>query len=494
MDWLRSRAQSTPRTIALIAKDQRWTYGELDSLVDNTAGELLRAGVEPGDFVAVLMGNSPGFVRMVHALARIGAVLIPLNTRLTVEELRWQLQQVGNPSLVYDGSMAANAALLPSKNQLSADSLGVALTSSKHRPTPSLSPKVDPLQKLHSIIFTSGTTGFPKGVMLTYANHFWSATASAFRLGHHRDDRWLCCLPLYHVGGLAVILRSCLYGITCVLHDRFDVEAVDHSLSAQEISLISLVPTMLHRLLELGGVEHWSRRLRMVLLGGAAASPELVAMCQDRHIPVATTYGLTEAASQVATMVPEEVRLKPGSVGRPLMFSSVRIVGEEGESLPVGAYGEIVVNGKMLMAGYYGDAEATYKSLRHGELYTGDIGYLDEDGDLWIVQRRDDIIVTGGENVYPAEVEAVLRQHPAVVQACVIGLHDREWGQQVVAMIVRRLGSSVSPGEISQFCRQRLAGYKIPRQVHFVETLPQTASGKIHRRAVAELLENALSE
>src|SRR5690606_31876585 len=210
---------------------------------------------------------------------------------------------------------------------------------------------------VQAIVFTSGTTGQPKGAMLTYGNHFWSAMASAYRIGVLPGDRWLSILPLYHVGGLAVLFRSCLYGTAAVLQEGFEVEAVNRSLDEEAITLASLVPTMLYRLLP--ARSSWPDTLRLVLLGGAAASPELVAQAAAAGVPVATTYGLTEASSQVATMLPEEVRRKPGSAGRPLLFNQVRIVDDSGAPLPAGEVGEIAVRGPAVMAGYYGEPEAT---------------------------------------------------------------------------------------------------------------------------------------
>jgi O-succinylbenzoic acid--CoA ligase len=322
--------------------------------------------------------------------------------------------------------------------------------------------------------------------MLTYGNHFWSATASAFHLGVLPDDRWLSILPLYHVGGLAVLFRCCLYGAAAVLQEGFDLDAVNRSLDEEAITLVSLVPTMLYRLLPTRA--SWPERLRLVLLGGAAASPELVAQALAAGVPVATTYGLTEAASQVATMLPDEARDKPGSVGRPLLFTEMQILGDGNAPLPAGEIGEVAVRGPAVMAGYYAAPKATAEALRGGWLHTGDMGYLDEDGDLWLVQRRSDIIVSGGENVYPAEVEAVLGAHPAVAAAAVVGLPDAEWGEQVAALVVVREGRTIEAGELLRFARQRLAGYKLPRRLSFVDAMPQTALGKVARAAVREML------
>jgi O-succinylbenzoic acid--CoA ligase len=326
--------------------------------------------------------------------------------------------------------------------------------------------------------------------MLTYNNHLWSAIASAVRLGTDPADRWLTCLPLNHVGGLSIVFRCCLYGTAVVLQQGFDPAAVSRALETQDITLVSLVPTMLHRLLESHPSSLANSRLRCLLIGGAALSPALLERCRALGLPLALTYGLTEAASQVATASSAEVYRKPGSVGRPLMFSSVRIVDPHGQELPPGEIGEIVVRGPTVMHGYYRQPEATRQTLRSGELYTGDLGYLDDAGDLWVTQRRADLIVSGGENVYPAEVEQVLREHPAVGDACVVGLNDVEWGQRVAAVVVvRRSQAQVSEAELIAFCRTRLAGYKQPRLIRFIDALPQTASGKVQRDVVRQQLE-----
>jgi O-succinylbenzoic acid--CoA ligase len=275
---------------------------------------------------------------------------------------------------------------------------------------------------------------------------------------------------------------------------------------------------MLYRLLQ--SRTNWPESLRLILLGGAAAAPELVEegnklsivndqlpivneekpltiddwqLTIDNSPPlISTTYGLTEAASQVATQTPKSTSKKPGSVGKPLMFTQIDIVDENGKSLPQGALGEIVVSGPTVMQGYYNNPEATAKVLQNGRLHTGDIGYLDADGDLWLVQRRSDIIVSGGENVYPAEVEQVLQGNTAVSAACVVGIPDPEWGQKVVAMVQLEQEEAISEDELLAFSRERLAGYKQPRHIRFVKQLPLTASGKIHRKAVQDQMQRKI--
>jgi O-succinylbenzoic acid--CoA ligase len=506
-DWLTARVHATPKALALIIGEERWTYGQLDKMVNGVCGRLLDAGVTPGQFVGVLLPNSLVYVCLIHALARLGAVLVPLNTRLTAVELQWQIEHAGCDLVLYSQETADKWLIVNDQWLMVSDDWlqPASLTINHYQFT---------INHYQSIVFTSGTSGKPKGVPLTFSNHFHSAMASAYRLGALPDDLWLSCLPLYHVGGLAVIWRSCLYGTAVNLHPRFILENVNRALDALPITLISLVPTMLHRLLQTR--THWPATLRLILLGGAAATPELVT--QANSLPqkvfdaatihhsqfiihhsspplIAPTYGLTEASSQVATMPPAEAAKKPGSVGKPLLFTSVEIVDENGRPLPPNEYGEIMVTGPTVMAGYFEDqrlkiedwSASTQSSIFNPQssFPTGDIGYLDEEGDLWIVQRRSDLIVSGGENVYPAEVENVLKGHTAVANACVVGIDDPEWGQKVAAMVQLRPGASLTETELVTFCRERLAGYKIPRLLRFTDALPQTASGKIARAEVA---------
>lgn len=533
LDWLALRAASSPDQIALIDGGRQWQYAELNEWATDMAGRLRAAGVEAGDHVAVLMPNRPAYVCAIHALARLGAILVPLNVRLTPAELRWQMDRADCAFLLCSWETEEVGWQMADGRWQMADGgwqMATEESAIGHRPSAIGSgrergpgvrrilsvdrpaqPGVEALDDLPAradgsregrrldldavqcIVFTSGTTGRPKGAMLTYGNHLASATASAFRLGTLPGDRWLACLPLYHVGGLAIVLRCCLYGTTLVLQAGFDPLAVGSALDTQAVTLISLVPTMLGRLLEARGQRRFPESLRCVLLGGAAAPATLVERSLALGVPVATTYGLTEAASQVATATPDQVCRKAGApstgaghfVGRPLMFSQVRIAGADGHDQPPGEIGDIEIRGPTVMAGYYRGPGATREVLRNGWLRTGDMGYLDQDGDLWVVQRRSDLIVTGGENVYPAEVERVILEVPGVEAACVIGVEDEEWGQRVVAAVVTDEGADVTEAELAAFCRARLAGYKQPRGYRFLTSLPQTASGKVRKDAVA---------
>ena len=489
-DWLRWRALATPARLAVLFEERSLSYAELDRFADRLAGALAARQLQPGDRVATHLDSSTEAIALIHAVARVGAVLVPLNTRLTPTERARQLSLVEPKLLVVDdASVSADG---DCKTQEI-----VTLAHLSHQ-EPQFGPQFRascPDQsrppQAQSVIFTSGTTGAPKGVQLSFDNHFWSATASAYHLGVDTNDRWLNCLPLYHVGGLAVVFRSCLYGTAIVLQRSFDLEQFQRCLREDEVTLTSLVPTMLHRLLQNSPPTEWPQSLRMVLLGGAAATADLLTAANEAGVPIAATYGLTETASQVATALPAEVQRKPDSVGRPLLFTETRIADSDGNTLPHGQIGEILVRGPQVMAAYYRNPPATDSALREGWLYTGDMGRLDADGDLYVVQRRNDMIVSGGENIYPAEVEAALREHPAVADVCVVGLPDAEWGQRCAAAVQLRAGETLSRDALLSFSRTRLAGYKQPAAnlIRFVDALPQTASGKIARQEVERQLD-----
>lgn len=414
---------------------RRLSYAELDAASALTARRLAARGVGPGDRVAAAMPACVDFAVLLHAAPRLGAVLVPLSPRLGAAD-RDRLADAAGARVVVDAP-------------LDGDEADVVPRSGPDPAAP------------HSLLFTSGTTGEPKPVLLTWENHRASAMASAANLGVEPDDRWLCCLPVHHVGGLAILLRSAIYGTTAVLHPSFDAAAVAESLVSGEATLVSLVSTMVRRLAEEGMTQ--APALRAALLGGGPVPREVLEWGAAHGLPLVQTYGLTETASQVATARVEEALERRGAAGRPL----------SGVELRTGDDGEVLVRGPMVAAGAL---------AADGWLYTGDRGRLDADGLLWIDGRMDDLIVTGGENVAAAEVEEALLAHPAVVEAAVIGSEDPEWGRAVTAFVV--LARPASEAELLTHCRGRLAGFKVPKSVTAVPELPRTESGKVRRVAL----------
>lgn len=471
------------------------TYAELDAAVERTAGRLASLGVRAGDHLGVLLETRPAFVRLVHAAMRLGAVLVPLNVRLARPELSRQADLAEPTLLVCEADTEADALALGEVPVASVDSPTEASVAAlaEREPTDFESASWSRADA-QALLFTSGTTGDPKAVELTTGNLLASATASAFRLGVTPDDRWLLCLSMYHMGGLSVVLRSALYGTTVVLQRGFDAGAAADAVAEYEATGVSLVPTMLRRMLD--AREEWADSLRFVLLGGAPATDDLLARCADRDVPVHPTYGMTETASQIATARPRESFEYDGTVGRPLLWTDVTVVDADGEDrnpdpLPAGEVGELVVSGPTVTPGYYGDREATDAAFGEYGLHTGDVGYRDESGRIWVLNRRSDRIVTGGENVHPGAVVEALRDHPDVREAAVVGLDDDEWGERVAALVVPEAGADLSVADVDAHCEGRLAGFERPRTVAFTDELPRTASGTVEREAVREMLREA---
>ncbi|MFO7925406.1 MAG: o-succinylbenzoate--CoA ligase [Halobacteriota archaeon] len=484
-DWLAVRAHSTPKTTALRAAGPIETdrsYAELNGRVETLAGRLAVSGVCVDDPVAICSEARSEFVTTVHAVQRLGAVLVPINARLTATEIETQLDRVDPTVVICERETEATIEEATDGTMLSFDaSTGKAASLSEKVPEPFDIPEWeldDPLV----VMFTSGTTGQPKAVVLTLGNVLASATASAFRLGLRSDDCWHDPLPMYHMGGLAPVYRSVLYGTALSMQREFDPEATLEALEAADSTAVSLVPTMLERLLDAGAIPD----LRFVLLGGAPCPSELLKRAQRHDVPVAPTYGMTETASQIATARPEVAREAPESVGHPLMFAELSVVDRLGVPCEPGEPGELIVTGPMVTPGYL-DEGTTADRFVNGGLRTGDKGYRDEDGRVYVLGRADVTIVTGGENVDPVEVCAVLRAHPEVADCSVVGLDDEQWGERVGALVVP-LDDEPSIEALDAHCRERLAGYKIPRTIGFATALPRTASGTVDRDAVVDRL------
>ena len=435
-DWLSRAAEGVPRQPALIAGDRTMTFAELEREAIAAVRKLAGLGVGPGDRVALFVEPSIEHAVVLHGLAKLGAVAAPLDPSAPGAEqvaLAGALEPVlvvREPGEVLDAPERADAAL---DTSLDSDAP-------------------------HSVIHTSGTSGSPKAVTLTYGNHLWNAVGSGVRIGVSPSDRWLCCLPLHHVGGFAILVRGALYRIAVEL-EPFDEATVSAAVAERRVTIVSLVPTMLTRLLDAGAP---LELLRCALIGGGPLPQPLLERALEAGVPVAPTYGLTECASQVATMSPGEARERPGSAGPPILTTELRIDDA----------GVICVRGPSVAPG---------EADEDGWLRTSDLGRLDEEGYLYVLGRADDTIVSGGENVAPAEVEQALLAHPAVADAAVHGRADREWQEAVVATVVIADGSQVSEEELRSFCRDLIAPHKVPKTISFTRELPRNPQGKLQR-------------
>jgi O-succinylbenzoic acid--CoA ligase len=423
-------ARARPDHPAVEVADARLTYAELDGGARDCARHLTALGVGDGGRVATTLPPSLDFAVLLHGAARLGAALVPLNTRLPPAEQRRQAT-LARVDAVVDGPLNGFEANVEERRELAPDAV-------------------------HCVLFTSGTTGEPKPVPLTVANQEAAAAASASALGIDAGDRWLCPLPLFHIAGLAILVRCARAATTAVLHERFDPVRVREALEDHDITLVSLVPAQLQRLRD-AGLEA-APALRAMLLGGGPVPPDLLEWAAGVGLPARCTYGMTETASQVV----------------------VTDVGEtSGTPLP-GVAVEIAPDGEILLRG---DMVAPTALAADGWLHTGDLGRLDRHGRLHVDGRLDDLIVTGGEKVAPAAVEAVLLAHPAVAEAAVAGTPDEEWGEAVTAFVVER--RPVADYDLLTFCREYLAGYQVPKRVVRLDSLPRNAGGKLKRRALS---------
>ena len=482
-DWLSHRAAATPDDLAVIDADTdtRWSYSGLDAAVDETAGRLANLGVDAGDQVGTLLPRTFLGVCLLHAAQRLGLTLVPLNHRLTAEELGAQIDQLDLTLVVCD--IDTEPAAVEAVEEVPIASVDepqwAAVKSFKNVEPAAIDPVKWEREEPQLIVFTSGSTGRPKPVVVTMGNLLSSAIASAFRLGVDPADRWLLTLSLYHVGGIAPIFRSTLYGTAVVLRAGFDPGQAADDLDRYDVTVVSLVPTMLKGMLDRRGT--LSDSLRVVLLGGAPADDALIQRCENYSVPVHPTYGMTETASQVATARPADAFDRPGTVGRPLLWTEVTVLGDDGEPVAAGETGELVVSGPTVTPGYYGDNEDAF--CPYG-LRTGDVGYQTEDGSLFVVNRIDDRITTGGETIDPGAVVAVLKAHEAVEAAAVVGVPDAQWGERVTALVVGDDG--LTAAAVDSHCRDQLADFKCPKTIVFADEIPRTASGSIDRPAVRE--------
>ncbi len=425
--WLTRAARiHGARTALRTADGAQTTYAELYDRARTVATALQARRVVPGDHVALAL-PSADLVVALHACLLLGVVAVPIDLRLTEPE---QALRTAHASLILD--------TLPAPD-------GPGSSSPARLPR-----RIDP-ETTATLMFTSGTTAGPKAVALSYDNWLWNALGSALALGLDRDETWLCPMPLAHVGGLSIQIRSAVYATTVLLHERFDTERALRALMDphERVTLVSLVPTMLARLLD-AGLEQ-PPTLRRVLLGGGPIAPALLARAREARVHVSPSYGMTEACSQIATD------------GAPLL----------GTDLEIAPDGEVLVRGRTVASGALGP---------DGWLHTGDLGALDDAGRLVIAGRKADTIVSGGENVAPAEVESVLLEHPGVVDAAVFGRADSEWGEAVVAQVVLADGAEIDPEALRTHCAARLAPFKVPKRFEPVSGVPRGVTGKLLRR------------
>lgn len=477
--WLTKQAYLAPHRPAIeMESGDVITFHQLKEQSQRLARQLATVGVKTGDHVGLLFTNHPSMVVTIHALSYLGAVCVLLNHRLTKAELLYQLEDADISLLIIGDDLQSQGKELTFSGEILTYD---AITEVMEKQNVDLKGEIH-LDDPFTIIYTSGTTGYPKGVVHTYGNHWWSAISSALNLGLHQDDKWLATLPLFHVSGLSILMKSVIYGMPILLLDHFDPSRFNNVINERGVTIASVVTVMLQQCLQALGENHYPDHFRCMLIGGGPVPTSLLEKAQARHIPVFQSYGLTESSSQIVTLSPEDALTKIGSAGKPLFPAQITIH----QPAPDGV-GEIFIKGPMVTKGYYQKEEITQQQFVDGWFKTGDLGYVDEAGYLYVVDRRTDLIISGGENIYPAEIENVLLKLDGIQDVGVVGVDDPQWGQVPIACIVKN-DQALTAEEIIAFANQQLARYKLPKKVYFFDELPRNAAKKLMRHKLIDML------
>jgi fatty-acyl-CoA synthase len=496
--WVQRWSDVHPEKTAILFEGDRISYLDLHDRANQTSCWLQSLGIEKGDRVAVMLSNCPEFIDLYLACSRLGAVFVPLNYRLAAPEIDYTLKNARPRLFVFGARYAqtyseidANQGLplmlsamvgrgpLPAKVYDYFSAIG-AFKGKKPFLTRSLGPA--DMEEPQVIMYTSGTTGRPKGAVLTHRKTFFNCLNADIFFKLHFDDIMLIILPLFHSGGLFIQACPILYkGATMVVHPRFKPERAFEDIERHRVTKFLGVPAVYRSLLSHGnGDKKKLASLKVCAIGGEKTTPKLLAQCKAAGFPLRQIMGQTETSILLWASEEDSLR-KPGTVGRPVFHAEVSIVDRQGRKVPVGEVGEIVVRGSIMMKEYWQDPERTEETIRSGWLHTGDLARMDADGYFYLVDRAIDMYISGGENVYPAEVEQVLKKHPNIEDVAVVGISDDTWGEVGHAFVIPRTGHGVTAQEIFAYCDGRLARFKWPKRIELVEAFPRTPLGKVKK-------------
>jgi acyl-CoA synthetase (AMP-forming)/AMP-acid ligase II len=496
-DVIAHHADRHPERVALSMGEEEVTYPELLARVQRCAGALRDLGTERGDVVGVLLHNCLDLVELLGACAHLGAIFMPLNWRLAGPELAYIADHAGAKVLVSEPELRDRFDHLREQGGErtwvtlgEGDERWRSLDAAREAAEPIAEAALVEGDDVMRLMYTSGTTSRPKGVMITYANLHWKSAGQAVELGLTGDDIGLACGPLYHVGALDMITTNMLHvGGRAHILRRFDVGAVFDAIERHRITFTWFAPAMVNAVVAAEDLaERDLSSMKLIQDGGEKMPMPLIQKVLDAfpNAWFSDAYGLTETVSGDTYLDKGKMVDKLGSVGKPILFTQVRVVDEDDEPVPAGEVGEVVVRGPKVSKGYWRDEEATRRAYRGGWLHTGDLGRLDEDGYLYIVDRLKDMIISGGENIASSEVERVVYEHEAVVEAAVVGSPHERWGEVPVAYVVVREGAAVDEEALDAHCRDRLAKYKTPKGFRFIDALPRNPSGKVLKRELRE--------
>jgi len=489
----RTASKFSPRE-ALVCAGRRISYADFDQGVTRLANTLISLGVKKGDPVALLAYNGPEFAYAVFGVQRAGAVCVPLNYRLKTQELTYILEDSESKVILYGTQFSETVNSLRGKTRLDRY-ICLSEEEAADKSLPAGSPPRYPQVEIEeegpaTLLYTSGTTGHPKGAVLTHKNLIWTCVSQAVEYGVSGADKVLITSPMFHTGAFFRFLTAVYLGNTICLMEQFDPVKFLEIIQEEEITFTSLVPTMFIMVDQLPeNVKNSFRTtsLRKYITSGSILPVDLVRRIQKLfpQAEIRDSYGATEF-NFATVLQPEDLERKLGSVGRAHVNAEVRILNEQGQEVPPGEVGEICVRGPQVMREYFQDPQGTKEAFHQGWFRTGDLGKMDAEGFLYIVDRRTDMIISGGENIYPREIEEVLYAHEKIAEAAVIGVPDPLWGEAVRAIIVPKPGAGLTEQEVIDFCVQRLAGYKKPRSVIFADSLPKNPSNKVLKRILKE--------
>ena len=488
--WTTKREMISGNRLAIVNRHRRFTYKEFNRRCNRLANALRDSGVRPGDRVSSLLQNGNEQLELIFAVAKLGAIFLPINFRLTVPEIEYIIQDSGARTFFYHAEFAHLTEGLQkvvhfdtvvycgrsSTCDDDAEYEGLLAAASDEEINATVNP-----DDVALLMYTSGTTGRPKGAMLTHANHAWNVFHTTQRLPIQADTVALGVAPMFHIGGTSVtVLPTLFQGGTVVTLPEFDAVKVLEATEQEKITALFCVPSMWQMIVE--ELENKKYDLSSVefLMTGAAPTPmSILKYFQSRDLPIYEGFGMTELAPLVSILDKWDCERKNGSVGYPAFHVDVRIIDDNGQDMPATEIGEILCRGPNMMKGYWNKPEATAEALRGGWYHSGDLGYLDDEGYLYVVDRKKDMIISGGENVYPAELEQAIYGHEAVAEVAVIGIPHEKWQEVPAACIVLKEGASLTENELIEFCNECLARFKVPKTVFFMDELPKSGAGKI---------------
>ncbi|MEH7224932.1 o-succinylbenzoate--CoA ligase [Bacillus sp. JJ1566] len=487
--WIEKRAELHPKRIAIITEKNQITYQTLSQDINKLAYYLkLELGIKAGDRIAILSQNRYEYIVLLFAIAKIECIAVPLNIRLTVNELIYQLNDSGTEVLFAEDIYQQTAISLQRETSLKEI---ISIDTIRHLEARNEKVSVETNESAtYLICYTSGTTGKPKGAVLTQSNMFWNAINNSLAIDITSNDRSLVLLPLFHIGGIGLFAFPTLYaGGTIILPEgKFDSERVLLMIEQHQVTIIMGVPTIHQAILHSPSFDKTNlKSVRWFYNGGAPCPHELIQAFFDKGLLFGQGFGMTETSPTLFMLLKEDAERKKGSIGKPAMFCEYKLIDSEGFIVKEGDVGELIVRGPNVMKEYWNKPEATAEALRDGWLYTGDLARVDEEGFLYIVGRKKEMIISGGENIYPLEVEQVIGQLADVEEVAVAGVVDQKWGEVPMAFVVKTKGSLLTEEEIIEYCNHFLARYKIPKKVEFIDQLPRNATGKIQKNRLVNL-------